>query len=175
MGSGKSPTVEIPGSEEAQKMAEEYFNMIKPATQEVTNQTMELLQTGGAQSVNPFIKMMTEAGRSAQSQAMNENTAQLGRSGMLNDSFGQAALTQQNLQGQMALSQIGPQAAMSILPLYTSFLQGQSGLGSQALGQAISGQIGKANAEASNYGTNMGFLSNIFGAATSPFKFGFGG
>lgn len=173
MGGGKSPTVEIPGSEMAQEMAQEYFNMIKPATQEVANQTMELLQTGGAQSINPFIKTQMEAGRHSLDQANQENIAALGRSGMLDSSFGQAALAQQNMMGQLGLSQIPSQTAMSMLPLYTSFLQGQSGLGSQALGQAINGQIGKANAEASNYGSNLNFLSSIFEASTSPFSFKF--
>ena len=112
-----------------------------------------LIQTGGSGALLPSIQQAIEAGRNATSQAQTTTVEDLTRRGITGTAAAQI-LAQQQLAGDLAVSQIGPNFA---LPLISSAI-------TQSLGQVSPGLSGIGGA-ASLFGSGINPNANSRGGA----------
>jgi hypothetical protein len=144
------------------KIAKQFFGETTPLRNELIDQMMEALTTGGVGARIPLIGAAEEKSRQATSNTLRQMDQSLAQSGLAGTPFGEMMKSQTRQGGQQQLAQISPNYIGAMLQQIPGFVQGTNQNIVSGFGQAGSAQGGSQNA-----------FANMLSAMLSPFNFNF--
>lgn len=124
---GKSPATQASTTES--ESAKKLFEETTPVRQELFNQILEGLQTGGIQAKIPIIQSALEQSRGAASNALRQTDESLAQSGLSGTPFGERTRQEGRIQSEAGLAQIPTNVVrdfLGVAPGFTSTTQGQA-------------------------------------------------
>lgn len=148
--------------EDLADIAKQFFGETTPLRQEMIDQFMEALTTGGVGARIPIINKALESSRRAESQTMQGTEENLARTNLAGTPFGAMVRSSTEQQGNLATSQIPTNIIAGMLQQIPGFITGTNQVVTSGMGQAAGAEAGSQNA-----------FANLIGAYLAPFNFGF--
>lgn len=133
------------------------FNETSPLRQQIENQGLEALKTGGIGAQIPMIARAVESSKSQLATDLQSARDDQAKYRLNGTPFGQSIIQQARIAGNQGISQIPTNYAQNFISMLPSFVSGITGMGLQGQGQA-------ANAQTSLYGSYNNGYSQILSA-----------
>lgn len=169
MGSGgKGGSGTAPGAGKLSKLATQLFNETTPMRQQLGQQMMEALTTGGVGARIPMIQRAVESSKAATSQALQGTNKQLAQTGTAGTPFASGILSNILGQGELQTANIPTAIANEFIQMVPNFSLGSAQSGLQGLSSAVSANAtttaSKNQAAAQELGAWLSFASEMTNA-----------
>jgi len=150
------------GSKKLEKIAKNFYDETTPLRQEMQDQFLEALTTGGVEARIPMVNKAVESSRQATSNTLRQLDTQLAQSGLAGTPFGQQIQTQALQSGNQQTAGVPFNIIAQLLQQIPGYVTGANQTVVTGLGQAAGAQAQQTGADAS-----------MLGALLSPFNFKF--
>jgi hypothetical protein len=163
MDTGKGGSQQTSGSQELEAFTGELREQSRPVRQEVFNQILEGLKTGGLNAQIPMIQQGVESSRAATSNALRQLDENMAVTGLNRTGFGARARGETLMQGEQRTAQIPFELVQQFITTALGQATGTPTTIVQGLGAASDSQarLGAANTQA-----QAALMSALFGAGS---------